>query len=457
MLINISFVHHSPVPFQHSPKTDERTVPAYAIEQSASLKELKSESVQPIQVDFSTSISRRVSSFFSSRFHKAFQAINSTQLLQLNSNFAIANREDFLKLNLDTPPPLIGKSAFVSKQMVEHLMRDKKNLALGVKYVPGDQITNMEGALHTFVTPLCKILMTGDYLWKGAAVGQNFGSNKVRPIILSAAINPDFETDSVIMPLVKLGDKKIIGKSLSPSEMSPDQLKNEIYEFNLLKHMIFHLSPDHLLPALSEISPSQIFNPDQAQSLLESIISQPQKNPRPLMGTFMRVNGSVISLEILYQLYIEQIQNEFKILNPNTPQGYIYTINPPSIFAKELGGAAILNRLQALAYKNLAHNGLFSHMKVMAYNNYADPSMIDLFQKVLPQVQVMNLSKLYDPNGPLNQGDKSIGLVIHNNSDAFGQNIEFEGPTSQDGMIGCFSNASLCLKRDRCDLVDSIY
>jgi len=457
MLLNISFNQSSPVPFRHSPKIDEKIDPRYVIEQPTSLKELKSESVQPIQVDSSTSLSRRVFSLFSSRFRKDFQTVNSTQLHKLNSNFTIANREDFLKLNPYTPPPLIGKSAFVSKQMVEHLMRDKKNLALGVKYVQGDKITNMEGALHTFVTPLCKILMTGDYLWKGTAVGQNFGSNKVRPVILSAAINPDFETDSVIMPLVNLGHKKIIGKSLSASEMSPDQLKNEIYESNLLKHMIFHLSPDHLLPAIGEISPGQIFNPEQAQSLLESIISQPQKNPRPLMGTFMRVNGSVISLEILYQLYIEQIQNEFKILNPNTPQGYIYTINPPSIFAKELGGAAILNRLQALAYKNLAHNGLFSHMKVMAYNNYADPSMIDLFQKILPQVQVISLSKLYDSNGPLKREDENIALVIHNNSDAFGQNIEFEGPTSQDGMIGCFSNASLCLKRDRSDLVDSVY
>ena len=396
-------------------------------------------------------------SFLVPRFRKVFQNINSTQLLQLVSNHTIAHREDFLKSNFNTPPPFIGKSSFVSRQMVEHLMRDKKNLALGVKYQPGDKITNMEGALHTFVTPLCHILMTGDYLWKGQAVGKNFGNNKVRPVILSAAINPNFETKSVMMPLVSVCEKSIEGKPFDLTEIPPCSSKDEIYESNLQKLMIYHLSPDHRLPALCEIAPRQILNPKQAESLLESTLNLPPSNSRPLKGLFMRYKDYVISLEILYHVYIEQIQNEFKILNSNIPQGYIYTINPPSFFAKELGGSAILNRLQMLAYKKLARDGLFSNMKVLAYNNYADPKMVRLFQKVLPHVNVISQYKLYDPDGPLHKRDQKIALVLHNNSDAFGQNIEFEETSSQDGMIGSFSNAACALKRDRADLVDFIY
>jgi hypothetical protein len=419
-------------------------------------KELKASSVHLVHVALSPSKTVCAASRVLP-LQNAFSDIDSTRLIQMSAPYLINHRQDFLKLNFFTPPPFIGKSAFVSNKMVEHLMRDKKDLALGVKYVPGDSITNMEGALHTFATPVCRILMTGDYLWLGRAVGQNFGHNLVRPVILSASINPDFETDLVLMPLVRLGEKQIIGQSLSLNDMDCAQPKDAIYESLLLKHMIYHLSPDHRLPALSEVSTQQILEPQQAAAQLEDLIASPQNNPRPLKGLFMRSNGSVISLEILYYSYIEQIQNEFKILNLNTPQGYIYTINPPSIFAKELGGAAILNRLQALAFKNLATNGLFSNMKVMSYNNYADPGMIDIFQKVLPHIAVINQNKLYDPNGPLIQSNQKIALVIHNNSDAFGQNIEFEDPSSTDGLIGSYSSAACALKRDRADLVDFVH
>jgi len=410
-----------------------------------------------IKDDRPISISRKITSYFIPRFLKDFQDVNSSGLLQLMSNHTITNREGFLKLSRYVSPPFIGKSSFVSRQMVEHLMRNKKDLALGVKHELGDQITNMEGALHTFVTPLCKILMTGDYLWQGHLAGQNFGNAKMRSVILSTAINPDFETDTVMMPLVRAGETCINGKRFSPDKIPPCDAKDETYESDLQKMMIYHLSPDHRLPAISEILPSQILNPKQAKSLLESLLTHPQIPSRPLKGLFMRSKGSVISLEILYQVYIEQIKNEFKILNSKTPQGYIYTINPPSIFAKELGGAEILNRLQALAFKKLAPEGLFSNMKFLGYNNYADRDMIRLFQKVLPQVKVISQNQLYDLDGPLHSGDDKIALVIHNNSDAFGQNIEFEGPTSQDGMIGSFSNAACALKRDRADLLDFIY
>jgi hypothetical protein len=48
-------------------------------------------------------------------------------------------------------------------------------------------------------------------------------------------------------------------------------------------------------------------------------------------------------------------------------------------------------------------------------------------------------------------------LVIHNNSDAFGQNIETEpSGGSLDGVVGEYSSASASLMRDRKDLCDNL-
>ena len=61
----------------------------------------------------------------------------------------------------------------------------------------------------------------------------------------------------------------------------------------------------------------------------------------------------------------------------------------------------------------------------------------------------------YDPKGI--EGGEEAWLVIHNNSDAFGQNIETEGSSgSMDGAIGANSSASATLERRRKDLLDYV-
>lgn len=390
----------------------------------------------------------------------SFQYIDSSVLEHLPVGKTVLCREDFFGLADKFSPPLIGKSEFVSKAMVEHLMRHKKNSALGVKYVPGDQITNMEGALHTFVIPVSSILMTGDYKWVGHLQGKPFGNNQVRKVILSAAIHPDFEYDTVVMPLVKIKHQAIIGESLDKADIPSAISKKEDgfrcrYEEKLLKHMIYHLSPTHRLPALNEISPDQIMNPVETQGYLEALIQNPQKGQN-LQEKFMQIGESIISLELLYQIYVHQVRNEFKVLDANAPQGYVYTINPPSIFARTIGGAAILNRLQALAFQSLVQENLFSNLKILGFSDYADKTMVPLFQKVLPNVAVLSQTTLFGNDGSY-RGPQGLALVLHNNSDAFGQNIETEGASSLDGVIGSYSNAASVLKRDRVDLVDFVY
>lgn len=386
----------------------------------------------------------------------AFQKIRSSELVQLSSKKTIASRQDFLAAKdlPIPPPPLIGKSKFVSKEMVEHLMRHKKDSALGVKYIPGDKITNMEGALHTFVTPLCKILMTGDFRWEGKLQGNAFGKNQARPVILSAAIHPDFELDTVMMPLARLTSKAIPGEIADLSKIpsardKKDQSFRTLYEEKLQKHMIYHLLSDHRLPALGEIRADQILDLPQAISFLENSL---RNGSCQVKGHFVRIGSSVLSLELLFQVYIEQLRNELKILEAHTPQGYVYTVNPPSIFAQTLGGAPgarLLNRLQALAFQFLASE--ISHLKVLAFSDYADPEILPLLKRALPLAHVIS-KKDYTPNAY-----PAFAVVLHNNSDGFGQNIETEGPTSLDGVIGSYSNAACVLKRDRPDLLHFVY
>lgn len=219
--------------------------------------------------------------------------------------------------------------------------------------------------------------------------------------------------------------------------------------------MIYHLSSSHRLPAICEISADQVMNPSQAQAYLEELLQNPQRTLN-LQNKFMQSGNSIVSLEILFQIYVQQIRNEFKILNAHTPQGYVYTISPPSIFSRTIGGATILNRLQALAFRSLQPENLFSNLKVLGFSDYEDKGMIALYQKVLPDVIVQSKNDLFEKDGAY-KGSKGLALVLHNNSDAFGQNIETEGASSLDGVIGSYSNAASVLKRDREDLLDFVF
>jgi hypothetical protein len=76
----------------------------------------------------------------------------------------------YLENYRDLPGPWISHSHFVPGETVKHLMRNKKDSAIGVKFMKSrqnpDKITNMEGALHKFVNPIVEVTMHGDYVWR---------------------------------------------------------------------------------------------------------------------------------------------------------------------------------------------------------------------------------------------------------------------------------------------------
>ncbi len=393
-----------------------------------------------------------------------WDTIDSSQLIEIGA--LVRDRSDFLTAALPSKPPVISKSPFVSDVMVNHLMRNKKDLALGVKYEEGDAITNMEAALHTFVTPVAGIVMTGDYSWFGKAGGMQGNAcalGHARPVILSALIQPDFECsgrDEVMMAVCKARDEEVLGQefdtaSIPSREDKKDLQKRVAYDHRLLKHMVYHLSSQHKILAKQAILPGNIMTQADAEAYLQALLNESREPD--FVGKFVRIGGELVSLEILFNMSRHQVLNEFRAIHSNTPQGYVYTIDPPQIFVQQMGNAKILNRLQALAIRSLAktEKNLFSRLKMIAMNDYADPSMIGLMQKAVPVGVVVQKKSLLFQNGSY-VGPRGLALVMHNNSDGFGQNIEFEGASSLDGVIGSYSNAALVLKRDRPDLLANV-
>jgi hypothetical protein len=355
-------------------------------------------------------------------------------------------------------------------------MRKKKNSAIGVKFqsgnIPPDAITNMEGAMHTFVTPVVHAFIHGDYVFDNGHRMIVFSDidkmQQARTVIVSAQIQPDFEGARVMLALSALKEEPVLGQGL-PADFSilgttekQSKPQREAYDILLQRHMVQHLTRSHRLPGIHEAG-SQALDIGQAITSMEKLISSSTSNFADVVDIYVRLdNGSIVSLELLVNSAVHQLRNELSALEVLAPQGYVYTSDPASIFAREIG-AKILNRLQFLALKQLASESRFSNMRAFAFNDYDDRNAISLIEKALssqPHVQVEPKRAFFKgPNRTYRAlaGTEGALLVLHNNSDAFGQNIETEWATgSMDGAIGAFSSAAGSLRRDRLDLCTRI-
>jgi hypothetical protein len=379
----------------------------------------------------------------------------------------------YLKDPSSVTPPCISCSEFVPDAMIEHLMRNKKNSALGVKFqahrAPPDKITNLEGALHTFVTPIMLAYLHGDYLYRGGHGMTRFSPlesmQQARVVVVSAQIQPDFEGPDVLAALAALKEDPLSGLPLPDDFVPPDAAMKQDgtqradYDLSLKRHMIAHLTKGSRLPSTREASSKGA----STVAILENFIQSPHLSLEPILGNYVQLQrGPVLSLELLFNTAVHQLRNELSALEAVCPQGYVYTSDPPSIFAMEIG-AEILNRLQFAALKYLADKNKFLNMRAFAFNNYADPGAVGLLKAALsnqPHILVVPKSSLFE--GPRSTyaalpGTEGALLVIHNNSDAFGQNIETEWESgSMDGAIGANSSTAASLKRNRSDLVSNL-
>jgi hypothetical protein len=396
------------------------------------------------------------------------------------------------------PPPLISSSEFVPRKLVELLMRRKKDTALGVKFSRSfgskggwDEITNMEGAMHTFVTPVVgRCEMVGDYRFdvtagghgvhlfgdvdvgNGEGKGKGKGKGKVvltRSVVLSASIQMDFENRDVMLKVCRLEETEVVGVGLGKdggwilrTEDKQDEGKRREYDRLLRRYLVFHLTRDGRLPARKEVqNPMDVGTTIQ---FLEGVIMGREDVGEKLVGKYAELyNNQIVSLELLFYVALHQARNEFSALEALCPQGYVYTYDPASIFAREIG-AQILNRLMLLALRYLSEHNNFGNMKIFAFNSYADRGIVALTAKALEKqdVSVVRKADLFRGAGGRYDigcfaGAKGAMLVVHNNSDGFGQNIEIEGAFgSLDGAIGSYSSAAASLERRRKDLLDFV-
>ncbi|PQE20093.1 Glycoside hydrolase protein [Rutstroemia sp. NJR-2017a BBW] len=367
-------------------------------------------------------------------------------------------------------------------------MRRKKDSALGVKFIRKDEITNMEGALHTFVIPVVpRCEMIGDYRYSAELGGHGVvlfgdidvesGDKKVKPkqsvrltrtVVMSASIHMDFEGLGVMLKVCKLDSMEVLGADLGSQEgwkplaveEKHDETTRSEYDKMLHQHMVFHLTKDRKLPSKSSIKNPMSYA--EALEFLEDVILGDENISEAVFRKYAKLhNKEVVSLELLFNVAFEQARNEFSALEALCPQGYVYTYDPASIFALAIK-PPLLNRLMITAFKDLSNYNQFKNLKIFAFNNYAEPGILSLVSKALEKqkgVYVVDKAQLFKgPEWKYNisafQQAEGAMLVIHNNSDGFGQNIETEGESgSLDGAIGSNSSAAASLERNREDLL----
>jgi hypothetical protein len=365
-------------------------------------------------------------------------------------------------------------------------MQNKKESALGVKFVGSnawkpDQITNMEAALHTFVTPVLEITMHGDYQWKGRHSLHRFGhygSHQLgRKIILSALVQQDFEDEDVMFQVARLDDKEVVGSMGLPPileiEGKQDDKARRCYDRRIREYLVYHLVASHQLPPAESVSNYKMTISGTLDFLRDVIESPIAKNVQAQMQLrFFQCNHNILSLELMFNAALHQISNEFSVLEQRCAnQGYVYTFNPPAIFVRLFGasGTEFLSRIHIAALKYFASVHFMNACRCVAWDDFDSKSITALLRHALPRhIAVKRMADIFPTDRGVKfdrgeglyvppKGAEGAMLVIHNNSDAFGQNIETEHfGGSLDGVIGACSSASGSLMRHRKDLCDNL-
>jgi hypothetical protein len=416
-----------------------------------------------------------------------FAAIDSTKLADVPfaqncdlSKMRDPRTEYFLKKDPQgtaSTLPITMRSPIIPKPLVPHLLFHKREMAIGSKFQASDKdpITNVEGIYSLLRVQLTVCHAVGDIIYQREY--SRFTGNQARPVIVSTNIHPDYEFGRSFRPQAVMWQLTAVGKSASLGEPLPhdfrpltaeekrDPEKLADYEELLLNDLIYQTTQDHKLPALSAIQQDDILSQQGARELLERIIKDPNADiQKELKGKFIEIPGddSVHSLEVLFSIYVHQLRNELSGLEKLLPQGYVYTIDPPSIFARAFDATA-MNRLQILGIKYLFKNSEPKNMKVIGFNDNVDKGYLDLLRQVVPEsIEVRpkyGKDGVYIPQeivtedgtkrtAPLYNIDKSYAVVIHNNDDSFGDNITNEqGFGSLDAVVGALTTAANSLKR----------
>lgn len=398
-------------------------------------------------------------------------------------------RSGYIREHQHLRPPWIAHSKFVPPALVEDLMREKKDSAIGVKFEiensPPDRITTMEGAMHTFVTPIIDATIHGDYQWKNGHSIHKFGSvdgqQLGRRVLVSALVQQDFEDEYIMLRVSSLQEQELIGTSEYPEMIhwyvKQNDSRRQQYNVQIHKYLIYHLTASHKLPSIGSIGKHGNTVPETIDFLTDAIKHTTGGDMLShIRGRYFRHQGYIISLEVLFMTAVHQNKNEFVALEHLCPkQGYVYTFNPPAIFVRFFGshGTELLSRIHVAALKYVQSIMKFSACRVISWGDFSDPPIIGLIKRAMseqPHIHVLSNDTLFRTGMGIKEGTgeglyrppkgadaENAILVIHNNSDAFGQNIQTEpSGGSLDGVIGAYSSTSGSLMRHRKDLVKNL-
>jgi hypothetical protein len=342
----------------------------------------------------------------------------------------------------------------------------------------------MEGAMHTFVTPIVEATIHGDYQWNGGHSIHRFGSSEGRQlgrrVIVSALIQQDYEDEYVMLRVASLQEHEMIGTPEFPEmihwSIKQIDTRRRLYNTQIHMYLIYYLTNSHRLPAIGVAGKSAMTLNETLDFLVDAIKSRtPASLLSHMRGRYFRHNGKVLSLEIMFMTSVHQNKNEFCLLELLcSKQGYVYTFNPPAIFVRFFGsrGTELLSRIHVAALKYVQSIMKLAACRCVAWSDFADPGIIQLLKYALaeqPQIGIVSTGPLFSAGKNIKEGKgeglywppkvaESAMLVIHNNSDAFGQNIESEASGgSLDGVIGAYSSTSGSLMRHRKDLCSNLF
>jgi hypothetical protein len=457
----------------------------------------------------------------SAEVRAAFASVHSSTPMR----FPHATRDAAREHRIKPEPLVVSTSDFVPPAFRTHFLDRNLTESLNVKSPSGGPKTLMEGSMQLFQTFLSPGYMAGDYAYKKEErhIVVPFDAGQVRRCVFVGNIQPDFQSheEPVTMQIAELIEESVEGDSL-PKGILPllDKVKNNEEDFErarkehdelLRKHQIYHLTKAHKLPSSNHVVKWEL---EEGMASLEMMIERESSNytiAECLSRSAISLSGHILSMEVLFNLYVHQIINTFSPLEALLLQGYVCMIDPASIFAGQIGsevGAQVLDRLQILAFKYLKNQGfLFTHLKGIGFNNYGRESIkqaagrqvhemtarsrekhsvglsgdlleeeemkgtteqqpmkivlskkdpVDLLKAVFPDVQVrakrdwfQGQGGHYSPEQLLKiKDEQEPALVLQLNSDPFGDNWEAEkGNNSLEAALG--QNSTLAINRRR--------
>ena len=365
-------------------------------------------------------------------------------------------------------PTTIVASRIVSPKMVEHLLRDRVDIAIGKKSAPvsGDgrvpewPITNMESIAALYFTEFGAGEARASIFHKSDIV--EYPEGRVQKVLVARNLHPDTERVSqmcregdipVFLMLAALGDKAVVGEASEVSVPSAEERARwtekdrQAYDERLLKNYVFHLYPGGRRPAKSEIRDENILTLNSAKTLMEDLITDSGKSSDDILTAakdkYVQVDGQLVSLYVYLVTAIHQTRNNHAVAEACGP--YTQTLMPPQIFALKEGDSTFHSRLQCLAYKCIGPEN-FLNLAVIAPNTYGDEGLKSLYEKVFGKEKTTPMKPLFD--GRRGDGIPAgvIGtLVLEANSDSLGDNLPNEGGCgSQEGAIGVFVRTGCC-------------